>query len=175
MTPKFPMRVLFPSFASFLMMFFLMSCGSSSSSDTPGAASSCSSQATVASASYNELWTTVFAPQCGACHGPGTNSGTVGGPDMRTADTFYTGLVGKKGSDYSTWSTFAKNRESCLGLNLIATGAPEQSLVVGVLASTTTLPGDCTVKSHIDVPQSVCITAPNLAKLKEWITAGASR
>ncbi len=170
MALKFPGTVFLPSLCMGLFVCLLSACGSSTEDAAP---KSCdTSQATVATATYSELYAKVFAPQCGACHGPGTNSGTLGGPDMRTAATFYNGLVGKKGSDYPGWLTYQKNRQSCLSFDLISNSAADQSVVVAVLDSSVTLPG-CDVKYHRDIPQNICIGTNDLSKLKEWITAGA--
>ena len=172
MTTRFPGMGLLPCLFSGVLVCLLSSCGSSAD---PVAGATCdTSQATVATASFDALWTTVFAPQCGACHGAGTNSGTLGGPDLRTADAFFSGIVGKKGTDYADWDTLQKNREGCLDYELIKAGSASQSVVVAVLDSSVSLAG-CTIKSHRDAPQSVCITASNLTKLKEWIDAGATR
>lgn len=175
MAMRFPGTVLLPFLFSGFMFLALAGCGSSSDDATSPVGGSCdSSQKAVTTASFDELYTKVFEPQCGACHGPGTDSGTTGGPDMRTASSFYDGLVDKKGSDSEEWDTLQKNRADCLGYDFINKGSASQSLVIAVLDSSVTLAG-CTVKYHREAPQSVCITAGNLSKLKEWIDAGASR
>jgi len=171
MALRFPRSLVLPSLCSLFLAFILNGCGSSKEE----APKTCEeSQPTVAKASFSDLYTTVFSPQCGACHGPGTNSGTLGGPDLRTEDGFYNSLVGKKGTDYPQWSTLQKNRESCLAFDFIKANAADESLVVAVLDAATQLSG-CEIKFHREVPQNICITTPNLAKLKEWINAGALR
>lgn len=175
MAMRFPVKALLPSLFSGIIFLALAGCGGSSEvATTPGAGSCESSQKAVATASFTELYTNVFGPQCGACHGVATNSETIGGPDMRTAETFYAGVVGKKGSDYTDWDTYQKNREGCLAYDLINKGSAGQSVVTAVLDSSVSLTG-CTVKYHRDSPQSSCITAGNLAKMKEWMNAGAPR
>lgn len=175
MTMRFPVEALWPSLFSAFMFLVLTGCGGSSDNATTPVAGSCdSSQKAVATASFAELYTNVFGPQCGACHGAGTNTGTAGGPNMKTADSFYAEVVGKKGTDYPDWDTYQKNREGCLTYDLINKGSAAQSVVTSILDSSVSLSG-CTVKYHRDSPQSVCITAGNLSKLKEWMNAGASR
>jgi cytochrome c5 len=172
---RFKGTALLPSLFSGLVFLLLNSCGSSSDEAAPPAVNSCeSSQAAVTAATFNELYTKVLGSQCAACHGPGNDSGTAGGPDMRTADKFYEQVVGKKGSDYPDWDTFQKNREGCLAYDLINKGSAAESVLVSVL-DRSVKPSGCDVKVHLDVPQSVCITTGNLAKLKEWINAGAPR
>lgn len=123
-----------------------------------------------AEANYTSLWTNVFADRCGTCHGVDTNSNTLKGPDMRTKEVFYSQLVGKKGSDYNGWDTFQTNRVDCLGSYFIESGAASKSLVVAVLDSSV---APCTVKSHLEPPQSISISATSLANLKTWIDKGA--
>ncbi|RZA17641.1 MAG: hypothetical protein EOP10_22360 [Proteobacteria bacterium] len=171
-TRKHPVRAVI----SGLMLFVLVSCGGSSSEDDAPVAGTCaSSQATVASATFNELWTNVFSNQCGSCHGVATDSTTLGGPDMRSANAFYSGLVGKKGSDYPNWDTYQDNRPGCLNSQFIQSGNANQSLITAILDTSVSITG-CTVKFHRnEAPQNVCITDANLVKLKEWINAGAAR
>jgi hypothetical protein len=158
-----------------LTLFILASCGGSNSSDAPVAGTCDSSQATVASATFDELWTKVFSNQCGSCHGVTTDSSTRGGPNLKTADAFYTALVGKKASDYLEWDTYQDNRQGCHNYQFIRPESANQSVITAILDSSVSLPG-CTVKYHRnESPQNVCITDANLVKLAEWINAGAAR
>lgn len=154
------------------LSFLLTHCGGDSK-DSAATSNSCdTSQASVAAATYSELWDNVFKSQCGSCHGPGTDTKTVGGPDMRTKDKFHSELVEKTGNDYPEWDTYQKNRADCLDFNFIKSGSSKDSVVTAVLDDSIKLSG-CTIKSHIDAPQSVCLTASNKSKLKEWIDDGA--
>ncbi len=130
-----------------------------------------STKNSTADADYTMLWTDVFATRCGSCHGAG-NTDTLGGPDMKTQDSFHSGMVSKKGSDYPDWDTFQTNRADCLNVPFISPGNPSQSLVVAIFDSTVT---PCTVKSHTEPPQSIAITSTQLTTLKNWITNGANR
>ncbi len=127
-------------------------------------------EVTTATADYASLWTNVFAT-CGGCHGVTSNSETLGGPDLRTKDGAYQALVGVKGSTYSAWDTFVKNRKACSAESFIAAGSAATSLVVAVLDSSLDL-GDCVVVNHVDT-RKVNVSAANLAVLKQWINAGA--
>lgn len=122
-------------------------------------------------ADFNLLWSDVFATRCGSCHGAG-NTDTMGGPDMRTQDSFHSGMVSKKGTDYPDWDTFQTNRADCLNVPFISPGSPSQSLVVAIFDSTVT---PCNVKSHTEPPQSIDLTSTQLTTLKNWITNGANR
>lgn len=156
------------------LLVLVTSCGDKS--DDKEAASCDASQAAVSSATYDELWTKVFSTQCGACHGNEAYSATVGGPDLRTQDSFHDALVGKTGSVYDDWDTFQKNRGAdCNATSFIAAGSAATSMVVAVLDPTTKITGCDPLKSHLEAPQNICITSGNLAKLKEWINAGASK
>lgn len=160
------------------LLFLLISCGDKD--DSKEAVGCDATQAAVSSASYSELWTKVFSTQCKACHGNADAQGTEGGPDMTTADLFYSGLVGKKGTDYNDWDTFQNNRVTsggggCGPSYFIEAGSASTSMVVAVLDPATTIAGCSPLKSHVEAPQNICITAGNLAKLKEWINAGASK
>ncbi len=157
-----------------LLVLGLTACGGSSKTDTPVAGTCESSQATVATASFDELWTNVFSKQCSSCHGVAGNTSTENGPDMTSADAFYTGMVGKKGTAYDNWETFQTSRAGCVNASFIEASNANASLVTAVLDSSVAITG-CTVKYHRENPQNVCITAANLVKLKEWINAGASR
>jgi hypothetical protein len=130
-----------------------------------------STKTSTADADYKMLWTDVFATRCGSCHGA-DNTDTLGGPDMRTQDSFHSGMVRKKGSDYPDWRTFQTNRVDCLNVPFISPGNPTQSLVVAIFDSTVT---PCTVTSHTEPPQSINITSTQLTTLKNWITNGANR
>ncbi|MES2746126.1 MAG: hypothetical protein V4655_11905 [Bdellovibrionota bacterium] len=169
-TRKHPVHVVI----SGLMLFVLVSCGGSSEDDAPVAGTCDSSQATVTSATFDQLWTNVFSNQCGSCHGVGA-TGTAGGPDMRTPDAFYSGLVGKDGSSTPEWETYESIRGACLSYQFIQSRNANQSVVMAVLDSSVSLSG-CTIKFHRNAdPQNVCITDANLVKLREWINAGANR
>ncbi len=168
-------KLMIRSFVTGLSLLALVSCGGSSSDDEAPEAGTCeSSQTAVTTASFDQLWTHVFSKQCTACHGVASDTQTANGPDMQTADAFYTSLVGKKGTDYPNWRTFQDNRERCESSSFIQSGNANLSMVTAVLDSSVTL-GECRVKYHVESPQNVCITAGNLAKLKEWINAGAAR
>ena len=130
-----------------------------------------SSTTSAGDADYTLLWTDVFATRCGSCHGAG-NTDTLSGPDMRTQDSFHSGMVSKKGTDYPDWDTFQTNRADCLNVPFISPANPSQSLVVAIFDSTVT---PCTVKSHTEPPQSIAITSTQLTTLKNWITNGANR
>lgn len=163
------------SIGSGLLLLVLTSCGGSSDDDAPTAGSCDTSQAAVSTATFDELWTKVFSPQCTACHGLTSDPDTIGGPNLQTADAFYASMVGKKGSDYDDWRTFQDNRAGCVDKYFIQSGNANQSMVAAVLDSSVSVSG-CTVKFHRnEAPQNVCITDGNLAKLKEWINAGAAR
>ncbi len=123
-------------------------------------------------ATYDSMWANVFSGRCNTCHAPGKDSGTAGGPDMSTKDSFYTQLVGKKGSDYPAWDTFVKNRDSCKSFEFINEGAADQSLLVSVLSDSAPV---CTVKNHLEGPQNVVMSAQVFTLLKEWINKGAPR
>ncbi len=162
--------------ASFLVSAFILileSCGGSSSSNDTPAAGSCSSQAAVETASYDELWTKVFSGQCGSCHGGGEDTKTVGGPDLQTQDSFYTGLFGKKAGDYPEWVVY-NAKSGCADYNFIKGGDASASVLTAVLDSGTALSG-CATLLHTGSPVNACITTGNLAKLKDWINAGATR
>lgn len=118
------------------------------------------------------LWNDVFANRCGSCHGVSNNDLTAGGPDMRTQDAFYAGMVNKKGSDYPNWETLQGNREDCLPVAFIAPGNPSQSMLVAIFDSSVT---PCTVKNHTTPDQSINISAAQIESLKSWITNGAPR
>lgn len=167
-------KLVLRSIGSGLLFLAVTGCGGSDDDDAPEEGSCESSQATVATASFNELWTNVFSKQCTGCHGIATDSTTVGGPNMQTADAFYNGMVGKRGTDYPQWRTFQDNRPGCVNTQFIQSGNANQSMITAILDSSVSISG-CTVKYHGDAPQNVCITAGNLAKMKEWITAGAAR
>jgi len=130
-----------------------------------------STKTSTADADYTMLWNDVFATRCGSCHGAG-NTDTLGGPDMRTQDSFHSGMVSKKGGDYPDWDTFQTNRADCLNVPFISPGNPSQSLVVAIFDSTVT---PCTVKSHTEPPQSIALAGTQLTTLKNWITNGANR
>jgi hypothetical protein len=123
-------------------------------------------------AAFAGLWNDVFANRCGTCHGVTSNTDTLGGPDMRTQDAFHAGMVNKKGSDYPNWDTFQTNRVDCLAIPFITPGNPNQSLLVAIFDSTVK---PCTIKSHTEPPQSISMSAAQLASLKSWITSGAPR
>ena len=93
---------------------------------------------------------------------------------MQSADAFYNGLVGKKGTDYPTWRTFQVNRPNCVNYQFIQSGNANQSMLTAILDTSISLAG-CTIKYHVEGPQNVCITSGNLAKMKEWIDSGAAR
>jgi hypothetical protein len=141
----------------------LISCSSEDKSETA---------ATLAP--YDDLWTNVFSKQCGTCHGPGTDSKTAGGPDLRTSEKFYEQLVGKTGDDYPDWDTYQKNRADCLSFNFIKASSAAESVVMAILDTSVSLDG-CTIKSHLDAPQSVSISDAYKTKLKTWINDGAKK
>lgn len=123
-------------------------------------------------ATFAGLWNDVFANRCGTCHGVTSNTDTLGGPDMRTQDAFHAGMVNKKGADYPNWDTFQTNRVDCLAIPFINPGNPNQSLLVAIFDSTVK---PCTIKSHTEPPQSISMSAAQLASLKSWITSSAPR
>jgi hypothetical protein len=127
---------------------------------------------TTTEATYDSLWTNVFADHCGSCHGVMTNSNTLGGPDMRTKDAFYANMINKKGTDYPEWDTFQTNRSDCMSFPFISAGLPERSLIVAIFDPSS---APCTVKSHRESPQSISLSSDDLASLKTWITNGASK
>lgn len=168
-------KLMIRSFVTGLSLLALVSCGGSSSDDEAPEAGTCeSSQTAVTTASFDQLWTHVFSKQCTGCHGVASDSSTENGPNMQTADAFYDGLVGRQGSYYDNWRTFQDTRARCTSTYFIQSGNANQSMVTAVLDSSVTL-GECRIKPHTESPQNVCITAGNLAKLKEWINAGAAR
>jgi hypothetical protein len=125
-----------------------------------------------ADANFESLWTNVFSDRCGTCHGVTSNSNTLGGPDMRSKESFYTNLVNKTGADYPNWDALQINRADCLSYAFIKPGQAQQSLVVAVFDSSV---APCIVKSHLTPPQSLGISAGSLTSLKSWISNGAGR
>ncbi len=140
----------------------LISCGSSEDSAKTD---------TKVTATYASLWTNLFSSSCVGCHGPGKDQGTINGPDMRTQDSFFAQVVGKKTSDYPDWASVQKKAD-CDGKYLIQAGNAADSLVVGVLDADN---APCTLVDHSQSPQLVKYTADTLAALKEWINAGATK
>jgi hypothetical protein len=151
-------------------MLLLLSCGKEEkTADSPCA----SADAIVADASFSSLWTNVFSGRCGSCHGVTSNTGTLGGPDMRTKEAFYAQVVGKTINDYKAWDQAQNIRAGCLDTPLVKDSDAANSLVVAVLDPSVTIAG-CTIKSHKEAPQSICISNGSLVNLKKWINNGAA-
>ena len=152
-------------------MLLLLSCGQE---EKTAATSPCASaDPIVADASFSSLWTNVFSGRCGTCHGVTTNTGTLGGPDMRTKAAFYAQLVGKTINDYKDWDQAQSARVGCLDTPMIKGTDAANSLVVAVLDPSVTIDG-CTIKPHKEPPQSICISNGSLENLKKWINSGAA-
>lgn len=154
---------------SLIFALGLSACGSDKKEeDTSPCASA---NAIVADATYASLWANVFSGRCGSCHGVAA-TGTVGGPDMRTRDTFYAQLFGKTINDYQDWDQAQITVKDCLTTPLINAGKSSESLVVAVLDPTVL--ANCGVKPHREQPpQNICISNGSLAALKKWIDNGA--
>lgn len=121
-------------------------------------------------AAFNQLWSGVFS-RCGSCHGRDM-SGTEGGPDLTDRSTFTEMLLGKTGADYPDWTTFAVNREDCMDISFIKSGASTQSLLVAILDSSVAENIGCDVKDHTEIPQSISISTSLLDTLKDWVDEG---
>jgi hypothetical protein len=163
------LRSVFKVGLSLVFVLGLSACGSDKKEEdtSPCAAAN----AIVADATYASLWANVFSGRCGSCHGVADNTGTLGGPDMRTKEVFHRQLVGKTIRNYDDWNQ-AQNNVKCLDTPLINAKNSAESLVVAVL-DPTVLP-DCGVKPHRQAePQNVCISNGSLAALKKWIDNGA--
>jgi hypothetical protein len=155
---------------SLVFILGLSACGSDKKEEdtSPCAAAN----AIVAEASYASLWANVFSGRCGTCHGATDNTGTLGGPDMRTKDAFHAQLVGKTVNDYLDWNQAQITMKDCLDTPLINAGKSAQSMVVAVLDPSVNV--GCAVKAHREEPpQNVCISNGSLAALKKWIDNGA--
>lgn len=125
-------------------------------------------------ATFAGLWNDVFANRCGTCHGVSSNIDTAGGPDMRTQDALHAGMLNKKGTDYPNWDTFQTNRGACVDVPFINPGNPNQSLLVAIFDSSVK-PCSTNLLIHTEPPQSIPMSAAQLASLKSWITSGAPR
>lgn len=131
--------------------------------------------AAVGNAAFDALWTNVFADSCGTCHGVSSNTGTLGGPDLRTKATFHSNFVSKKPSDYPDWTTFKSTKVACAEISFVSPSNSAKSLLVAVFDSTV---GDtlspCQVKSHLTPDQSITISDAEVTNLKSWIDSGAA-
>lgn len=146
-----------------LSMTILQSCGGSSTKSAS------------TETNFDKLHANVFK-HCKGCHGTGA-SDTAGGPDLRTQDKVHSNLVGKTvEGDYPDWETFAVNRADCMSIPLIDPKNSANSLVVAIFDDKVAADlSPCTVKSHVDDPQGIKISAANLSLLKTWIDDGAEK
>lgn len=152
----------------FTMALGLLSCGTKKDADSLPCASA---DAVVAEANFDSQWTQVFQNRCGTCHGSGTDTNTLEGPDLRDKNSFYNKLVNIKPSAYPNWDVLALN-SSCQPYDFISKNNANESLVLAVLDPNLSL---CRTKDHRQAPQNICISEGSLANLKTWIDQGALR
>lgn len=122
---------------------------------------------------YTQLFDDEFKSCGSSCHNQNAADGTENGPDLSTADSFYTNLINKTvSSDYPNWIRGG----DCDSTLFINPGNAAKSLIVTGLiqsdADNIVASGDCSTSSiNIHIVNQVSYGTPSA--VVEWINNGA--
>jgi len=104
------------------------------------------------------------------CHSPGGSASP--GPDMRTKESFYLGLVNKNALNYLGWGKVS----NCSNvINFVTPGNIAQSMLLAtfVQAQSDALVNICTTSYNFHVDQKVGLSLAGVANFTSWINKGA--
>jgi hypothetical protein len=135
--------------------------------------SSCGTDSAPDKVTYSQLFNDEFKGCGSSCHNSNAADGTENGPDLSTADSFYTSLINKTvNNDYPNWIRGG----DCDSIPFINPGNAAKSLIVTGLiqsdADNILISDNCTSAFNL---HEVIASYNNPSAVVEWINNGAIR